>query len=31
MGHILHHQGVDVDGQMLADERRADAEREADA
>ena len=31
MGYILHHQGVDVDGQMLADERRADAEREADA
>ncbi len=29
MGHILHHQGLNVDGDMLASERRADAEREA--
>ncbi len=27
MGHILHHQGVNVDGEMLAEERRADARR----
>jgi len=28
MGHILHHQGLNVDAEMLASERRADSERE---
>jgi len=27
MGHILHHQGVNVDGEMLAEERKADHDR----
>jgi len=27
MGHILHHQGLNVDGEMLADERKADRDR----
>ncbi len=27
MGHILHHQGLNVDGEMLAEERRADHDR----
>ncbi len=27
MGHILHHQGLNVDGEMLAEERRADQDR----
>ncbi|MBA2347188.1 MAG: bifunctional 3,4-dihydroxy-2-butanone-4-phosphate synthase/GTP cyclohydrolase II [Solirubrobacterales bacterium] len=31
MGHILHHQGLNVDADMLAAERRADAEREGGA
>jgi 3,4-dihydroxy 2-butanone 4-phosphate synthase/GTP cyclohydrolase II len=31
MGHILHHQGVNVDGDMLASERHADQERTGEA
>jgi 3,4-dihydroxy 2-butanone 4-phosphate synthase/GTP cyclohydrolase II len=27
MGHILHHQGLNVDGEMLAEERKADQDR----
>ncbi len=27
MGHILHHQGINVDGEMLAEERKADHDR----
>jgi 3,4-dihydroxy 2-butanone 4-phosphate synthase/GTP cyclohydrolase II len=27
MGHLLHHQGLDVDREMLERERQADAER----